>query len=42
MTNKLLSRVTLGFKSRDTPKDSEISNELLSPVTRGIDSPHSP
>jgi hypothetical protein len=40
--NELLSRVTRGFYSPDSPRGSYISDELLSQVTRGFDSPHSP
>jgi hypothetical protein len=40
--NKLLSRLTHGFDSSNSPMESEISNELLSRVTHGFDSPNSP
>jgi hypothetical protein len=40
--NELLSRVTQGLDSPNTPWDSEIINELLSWVRHGLDSPKSP
>jgi hypothetical protein len=33
--------VTHGFDSPTAPRDSEITNELLSRVTHGFDSPNS-
>jgi len=41
-TNELLSRVTQGFESPNSPGESVIINELLSRVTHGFDSPNSP
>jgi hypothetical protein len=40
--NELLSRVTHGFDSPNSRRDSEITNELLARVTHGFDSPNSP
>jgi hypothetical protein len=34
--------VTHGFDSQTAPRDSEISNELVSRVTHGFDIPNSP
>jgi hypothetical protein len=34
--DKLLSRLTRGFDSPNSPWDSETTNELLSRVTRGF------
>jgi hypothetical protein len=40
--NELLSGVTIGFDSPNSPSDSEMINELMSRVTHGFDSPNSP
>jgi len=40
--NELLSRVTIGFNSPNSPTNSEMINEVLSRVTYGFDSPNSP
>jgi len=40
--NELLSRVTDGFDSPNSRRDSQIPNELLARVTHGFDSPNSP
>jgi hypothetical protein len=37
----VVSRVTHGFDSSNSRRDSEIINELLSRVTHGFDSPNS-
>ena len=39
--NELLSRVTHGFDSLNSPFGSDIINELLLRVTNGFDSPNS-
>jgi hypothetical protein len=39
--NELLLRVTDGFDSPNSRRDSEITNELLARVTHGFDSPTS-
>jgi len=39
--NELLSRVTDGFDSPNSRRDSEITNELLARVTHGFESPNS-
>jgi hypothetical protein len=41
-STKLHPRVTLGFNSPNSPRDSEMINELLSRMTDGFDSPNSP
>jgi hypothetical protein len=42
MINELMSRVTHGFDSTTSLRESEIIKELLSRVTHGFDSPNSP
>jgi hypothetical protein len=39
---ELLSGVTIGFDSPNSPRDSEMIIELLSRVTHGFDRPNSP
>jgi hypothetical protein len=40
--NELLSRVSHGFYSPNSPKGLQFINELKSRVTHGFDSPNSP
>jgi hypothetical protein len=42
MTNELLSRVRADSIAHTTPRDTEMTTELLSRVTRGFDRPDSP
>jgi hypothetical protein len=40
--NELLSRACMDSTDKTAPRDSEISNELLSRVMQGFNSPNSP
>ena len=42
MSNEVLSRVTQGFNSANTPRDVYNTNELLSRVTHVVDSANTP